>query len=110
MRDVADILPELLALNRAAEAGPLLSTKEIEVRCNAYEKKMIDRSFAWVAKSGGTTQPVSRRLSFPVVQDRACSDCVKDRRPRWISRQYYILLGGLAVTCSNYLVQGFEKS
>ncbi|CCT66585.1 uncharacterized protein FFUJ_03625 [Fusarium fujikuroi IMI 58289] len=57
MRDVADILPELLALNRAAEAGPPLSTKEIEVRCNAYEKKMIDRSFAWVAKSGGTTQP-----------------------------------------------------
>ncbi|KAI1027849.1 hypothetical protein LB503_011863 [Fusarium chuoi] len=61
MRDIADMLPELLALNRAAEAGPPLSTKEIEARCNSYEKKMIDRAFAWVAKSG-------------------------DRRPRWISR------------------------
>ncbi|KAF4956910.1 hypothetical protein FGADI_3513 [Fusarium gaditjirri] len=42
---------------QAAEAGPMLTTKEIETRCNAYEKKMIDRSFAWVAKSGGTAQP-----------------------------------------------------
>ncbi|CVL08432.1 uncharacterized protein FMAN_05174 [Fusarium mangiferae] len=57
MRDVADMLPELLALKRAAEAGPPLSTKELEARCSAYEKKMIDRSFAWVAKSGGTSQP-----------------------------------------------------
>ncbi|KAF5701363.1 fungal specific transcription factor factor [Fusarium mundagurra] len=57
MRDIADALPELLELNRAAEAGPLLSTKEIETRCNSYEKQMIDRSFDWVAKSGGTTQP-----------------------------------------------------
>lgn len=65
MRDIADMLPELLALNRAAEAGPPLSTKEIEARCNSYEKKMIDRAFAWVAKSGGTTQPVSRRLFLP---------------------------------------------
>ncbi|KAH7171651.1 hypothetical protein DER46DRAFT_677206 [Fusarium sp. MPI-SDFR-AT-0072] len=58
MRDIADMLPELLELNRAAEAGPPLTTKEIETRCNAYEKKMIDRSFAWVAKSGGTAQPI----------------------------------------------------
>ncbi|KAF9775985.1 hypothetical protein IL306_005873 [Fusarium sp. DS 682] len=57
MRDIADMLPELLELNRAAEAGPPLTTKEIEIRCDAYEKKMIDRSFAWVAKSGGTAQP-----------------------------------------------------
>ncbi|KAG5766507.1 hypothetical protein H9Q72_005435 [Fusarium xylarioides] len=57
MRDVADLLPELLELARAAEAGPPLSTKEIETRCNTYEKKMIDRSFAWVAKSGGTALP-----------------------------------------------------
>ncbi|KAF5566709.1 fungal specific transcription factor [Fusarium phyllophilum] len=57
MRDVADMLPELLELVRAAEAGPPLSAKEIETRCNAYEKKMIDRSFAWVAKSGGTALP-----------------------------------------------------
>ncbi|EWG44741.1 hypothetical protein FVEG_05736 [Fusarium verticillioides 7600] len=57
MRDVADMLPELLELNKAAEAGPSLSTKEIEIRCHAYEKKMFDRSFAWVAKSGGTALP-----------------------------------------------------
>ncbi|PNP82139.1 hypothetical protein FNYG_04328 [Fusarium nygamai] len=57
MRDIADVLPELLELNRAAEAGPPLSTKEIETRCNSYEKQMIDRSFDWVAKSGGTAQP-----------------------------------------------------
>ncbi|KAF5671909.1 fungal specific transcription factor factor [Fusarium denticulatum] len=57
MRDAADMLPELLELNRAAQAGPPLSTKEIETRCNAYEEKMIDRSFAWVAKSGGTALP-----------------------------------------------------
>ncbi|ENH72281.1 hypothetical protein FOC1_g10004519 [Fusarium oxysporum f. sp. cubense race 1] len=63
MRDIADMLPQLLELKRAAEAGPPLSTREIETRCNAYEKNMIDRSFAWVAKSGGTSQPVSRRLS-----------------------------------------------
>ncbi|KAK2482180.1 hypothetical protein H9L39_07819 [Fusarium oxysporum f. sp. albedinis] len=58
MRDIADMLPQLLELKRAAEAGPPLSTREIETRCNAYEKKMIDRSFAWVAKSGGTSQPI----------------------------------------------------
>ncbi|SCO82760.1 uncharacterized protein FRV6_06973 [Fusarium oxysporum] len=57
MRDIADMLPQLLELKRAAEAGPPLSTREIETRCNAYEKNMIDRSFAWVAKSGGTSQP-----------------------------------------------------
>jgi hypothetical protein len=69
MRDIADMLPQLLELKRAAEAGPPLSTREIETRCNAYEKKMIDRSFAWVAKSGGTSQPVSRRLSCTNIQD-----------------------------------------
>ncbi|WKT42280.1 hypothetical protein QSH57_007116 [Fusarium oxysporum f. sp. vasinfectum] len=58
MRDIADMLPQLLELKRAAEAGPPLSTREIETRCNAYEKNMIDRSFAWVAKSGGTSQPI----------------------------------------------------
>jgi hypothetical protein len=68
MRDVADILPELLELNKAAEAGPSLSTKEIEIRCHAYEKKMFDRAFAWVAKSGGTALPVSQHLSYPVIQ------------------------------------------
>ncbi|KAH7183705.1 uncharacterized protein B0J16DRAFT_374098 [Fusarium flagelliforme] len=57
MRDIADVLPELLELNRAAEAGPPLSSKEIETRCNSYETQMIDRSFDWVAKSGGTAQP-----------------------------------------------------
>lgn len=71
MRDIANILPELLALNRAAEAGRPLSTKEIEAKCKAYEKKMIDRSFSWVAKSGGTTQSVSQCLSCLVIKERA---------------------------------------
>lgn len=70
MRDIADMLPQLLELKRAAEAGPPLSTREIETRCNAYEKNMIGRSFAWVAKSGGTSQPVSRRLCCTNIQDR----------------------------------------
>ncbi|KAJ9419779.1 hypothetical protein FOXG_06969 [Fusarium oxysporum f. sp. lycopersici 4287] len=57
MEDIADILPELLELKRSAEAGSAPTTEEIQTRCHDYEKKMIDRAFVWVAKSGGTSQP-----------------------------------------------------
>uniref|UniRef100_A0A0D2XSL7 FAD-binding domain-containing protein n=1 Tax=Fusarium oxysporum (strain Fo5176) TaxID=660025 RepID=A0A0D2XSL7_FUSOF len=70
MEDIADILPELLELKRSAEAGSAPTTEEIQTRCHDYEKKMIDRAFVWVAKSGGTSQPILSFLAtlvLPVV-------------------------------------------
>ncbi|KAH7142871.1 hypothetical protein B0J13DRAFT_503247 [Dactylonectria estremocensis] len=59
MHDAADMLPELLELNRLANTGSPLSAPQVQARCRAYEDKMIDRAFTWVARSGGISQPVS---------------------------------------------------
>ncbi|RGP81377.1 fungal specific transcription factor [Fusarium longipes] len=58
MQDIADMLPEILKLKESAEAGSAPTDEEIQARCSAYEKKMIDRAFVWVTKSGGTSMPM----------------------------------------------------
>lgn len=62
MEDTADTLPKLLKFQKLVSVSPL-TAGEIQISCGAYGKKMIDRSFVWVAKSGGTSQPVSRHTS-----------------------------------------------
>ncbi|KAH6988849.1 hypothetical protein BKA56DRAFT_475694 [Ilyonectria sp. MPI-CAGE-AT-0026] len=57
MHDTADMLPELLELNKLAKTGSPLSATQIQAGCSVYENKMIDRAFTWVSKSGGTSQP-----------------------------------------------------
>lgn len=55
MRDTADILPELLALNDMTLANKSPSTQDLQAACQRYESSMIDRVFPWVKKSGGTS-------------------------------------------------------
>ncbi|KAJ5660878.1 uncharacterized protein N7484_000250 [Penicillium longicatenatum] len=57
MHDCADILPSLLELNRIAATGRLPTGEEISSACGKYESAMIERSFAWVSKSGGASMP-----------------------------------------------------
>ena len=59
MLDCSDLLPELLELAKLAEDGPTVSTEEVQARLTAAESKMFPRAFRWVAKSGGTSVPVS---------------------------------------------------
>lgn len=59
MHDCAEALPELLSLNEIAKSGETLSIKQINQACARYEDKMLDRAFAWVKKSGGTSIAVS---------------------------------------------------
>jgi hypothetical protein len=63
MHDCADILPFLLELNRMAATGRLPTGEEISSACGKYESAMIERSFAWVSKSGGASMPVRERSS-----------------------------------------------
>ncbi|KAK2060350.1 FAD/NAD(P)-binding domain-containing protein [Colletotrichum caudatum] len=60
LRDCADLLPQLLRLSEAASTPgkPPPSSADVERALAAYESKMIDRAFAWVQKSGGTSVPV----------------------------------------------------
>jgi hypothetical protein len=58
MRDCADILPSLLELNRIAATGRSPTSEAISSACEKYESAMIERSFAWVSKSGGASMPV----------------------------------------------------
>ncbi|KAK2023342.1 FAD/NAD(P)-binding domain-containing protein [Colletotrichum zoysiae] len=58
LRDCADLLPQLLRLSEAAgTSGKSPSSADVERALAAYESKMIDRAFAWVQKSGGTSVP-----------------------------------------------------
>ncbi|KAF3389877.1 hypothetical protein DPV78_011630 [Talaromyces pinophilus] len=59
MRDCAEMLPELLSLDRIAKAGSTPSTAQVSAACKRYEDSMIDRAFTWVKKSGGTSIEVS---------------------------------------------------
>jgi hypothetical protein len=62
MRDCADILPEILELNRLSKRGTSPTNEEIFAGCTHYEDKMFDRAFGWVKKSGGTSMPVSANV------------------------------------------------
>lgn len=69
MRDCAEMLPELVSLDRIAKSGSSPSTAQISAACKRYEDSMIDRAFTWVKKSGGTSIEVSNirdasQLSF----------------------------------------------
>jgi hypothetical protein len=61
MGDCADILPRLIRLSSIARHGRGKPTEdEIMSACKTYECAMMPRAFKWVAKSGGTSLPVSR--------------------------------------------------
>lgn len=66
LKDCVDLLPPLVQLNEAAKAGDLPSTVDVKKALALYESKMIDRAFAWVQKSGGTSMPV-RFLTNPIL-------------------------------------------
>ncbi|KZL86101.1 hypothetical protein CI238_07127 [Colletotrichum incanum] len=70
LKDCVDLLPQLLQLNEAAKSGKPPSSTDIEQALTEYESKMIDRAFAWVQKSGGTSIPPSPPLGS---QPCACS-------------------------------------
>lgn len=59
IRDCADILPEILELNRLSKRGTPPTSEEIFAGCTRYEAKVFARAFGWVKKSGGTSMPVS---------------------------------------------------
>ncbi|KAL5358852.1 hypothetical protein BJX96DRAFT_183382 [Aspergillus floccosus] len=55
MRDCAEMLPELLGLNRIVKAGSRPTTAQVSAACKRFEDGMIDRAFVWVKKSGGAS-------------------------------------------------------
>ncbi|KAF4773035.1 hypothetical protein HER10_EVM0001013 [Colletotrichum scovillei] len=56
--DCADALSHILALKGKADSGVQPSTQDISVACSQYERRVIDRAFQWVRKSGGTSVPM----------------------------------------------------
>ncbi|CAG1969312.1 unnamed protein product [Fusarium graminearum] len=67
MEDTADTLPKLLKFQKLVSVSPL-TAGEIQISCGAYGKKMIDRSFVWVAKSGGTSQPSEKPICMTLLK------------------------------------------
>jgi len=61
LHDCADALPQFLKLAEKKRHSKL-SEKDFLEAVTAYEEKMMPRSFAWVAKSGGTSQTVCHAL------------------------------------------------
>lgn len=58
LQDCADALPEILKLSEMAMAGNPPSTEQVSQVLGIYEEKMMERTFNWVQKSGGTSIPV----------------------------------------------------
>ncbi|KAL3473185.1 FAD/NAD(P)-binding domain-containing protein [Aspergillus californicus] len=82
--DCADMLPELLALRESAKSG-VLSSRQVEEACRRYESTMIERAFAWVKKSGGTTAFVSCVILDGASSHPETDPCLdhKSRRFSW---------------------------
>jgi hypothetical protein len=60
MYDCLEILPPLLELNAHCHQLQMPpSSDQVQAALRKYENKMINRAFKWVAKSGGTSVPVS---------------------------------------------------
>ncbi|OJZ85543.1 hypothetical protein ASPFODRAFT_188986 [Aspergillus luchuensis CBS 106.47] len=57
MHDCAELLPYLLQLNGIAASGKVPTIEDISTRCARYESEMMQRTFRWVRKSGGTSIP-----------------------------------------------------
>lgn len=74
--DCADALSHILALKGKADSGVQPSTQDISVACSQYERRVIDRAFQWVRKSGGTSVPVS-----PLTLSQAF--CLRDLTNDW---------------------------
>ncbi|KAK1461551.1 hypothetical protein CMEL01_14505 [Colletotrichum melonis] len=64
LHDCADALSHILALKEKADSGVQPSTQDISVACSQYERRVIDRAFTWVRKSGGTSVPVNDKLGW----------------------------------------------
>src|SRR5690349_16450966 len=55
LQDCADALPQILRLNEMHKSGRPPSTEEIKQALDVFEASMLERTFRWVQKSGGSS-------------------------------------------------------